>query len=113
MSTQFCRTGRQKVKNVTDWEDHHAQYVDMWNTQRHRRLEMDRTPDNEHAYNVYLEWLRREYRLVLKGAFSCEDVVDLLPGDGDIAFNNTIRETIGSNLDYAPLHDRVVCVHIS
>jgi len=85
----------------------------MWNNQRDHRREMDRTPDNEHAYSTYLEWLRREYRLVLRGALSHEDVLDLLPEDIDIEFNNSIRDTHGSHVEYAPLHDRVVRVHIS
>jgi hypothetical protein len=108
----LCRTSRQNNKNVTNWEDHHLMWVDMWNAQRNARVENDHTPDNdEEAYLRHLEWLRKEYRVIHKGAWTRADCLDVLPSEAaDGAFNNSIRETIGAHLDYGPLHDRVVCL---
>jgi hypothetical protein len=87
-------------------------WVDMWNAQRNARVETDHTPDNdEEAYLRHLEWLRKEYRVIHKGAWTRADCLDVLPSEAaDGAFNNSIRETIGAHLDYGPLHDRVVCL---
>ena len=41
-------------------------WVDMWNAQRNARVEDDHTPDNdEEAYLRHLEWLHKEYRVIL------------------------------------------------
>ena len=85
-------------------------WVDMWNAQRHARVETDQTPDiDEAAYLRHLEWIRKEYRVIHKGAWTRSDCLDVMPSEAaDGAFNNSIRETIGAHLDYGPLHDRVV-----
>lgn len=55
-----------------------------------------------------MEWIRKEYRVIHKGAWTRADCLDVLPSEAaDGAFNNSIRETIGAHLDYGPLHDRV------
>ena len=111
----LCRTSRQHNKNVINWEDHHLMWVDMWNAQRNARVEDDHTPDNdEGAYLRHLEWLHKEYRVILKGAWTRADCLEVMPSEAaDGAFNNSIRETIGAHLDYGPLHDRVVCLFVS
>ncbi|KAE8810252.1 hypothetical protein D1007_12978 [Hordeum vulgare] len=80
-------------------------WVDMWNA----RVENDQTPDtDEAAYLRHLEWMRTEYRVIHKAAWTRSDCLDLLPSEAaDAAFNNSIRETVGAHLDYGPLHDRV------
>jgi hypothetical protein len=87
-------------------------WVDMWNAQRNARVETDQTPDtDEAAYLRHLEWIRKEYRVIHKGAWTRSDCLDVMPSEAaDGAFNNSIRETIGAHLDYGPLHDRVVCL---
>ncbi|KAE8788650.1 hypothetical protein D1007_37218 [Hordeum vulgare] len=103
------RTNRQTNKSVINWEEHHMIWVDMWNAQRHARVENDHTLDtDEAAYLRHLEWMRTEYRVIHKGAWTRSDCLDLLPSEAaDAAFNNSIRETVGAHLDYGPLHDRV------
>ncbi|KAE8799108.1 hypothetical protein D1007_25581 [Hordeum vulgare] len=84
-------------------------WVDMWNAQRQHRVENDQTPDtDEAAYLRHLEWMRTEYRVIHKAAWTHSDCLDLLPSEAtDAAFNNSIRETVGAHLYYGPLHDRV------
>ena len=84
--------------------------MDMWNAQRQHRVENDETPDTaEAAYLRHLEWMRTEYRVIHKAAWTRSDCLDLPPSEAaDAAFNNSIRETVGAHLDYGPLHDRVV-----
>ncbi|KAE8786896.1 hypothetical protein D1007_39141 [Hordeum vulgare] len=103
------RTNRQTSKSVINWEEHHMIWVDMWNAQRHARVENDQTPDtDEAAYLRHLEWMHTEYRVIHKAAWTRSDCLDLLPsGAADATFNNSIRETVGAHLDYGPLHDRV------
>ncbi|KAE8772756.1 hypothetical protein D1007_55197 [Hordeum vulgare] len=103
------RTNRQSNKTVINWEEHHITWVDMWNAQRQHRVENDETPDtDEAAYLRHLEWMRTEYRVIHKAAWTRSDCLDLLPSEAaDAAFNNSIRETVGAHLDYGPLHDQV------
>ncbi|KAE8772724.1 transposon protein, putative, Mutator sub-class [Hordeum vulgare] len=79
------------------------------NAQRNARVKTDQTPDtHEVAYLRHLEWMRQEYRVIHKGAWTRSDCLDLLPSEAvDIVFNNSIRETVGAHIDYGPLHDRV------
>ncbi|KAI5014612.1 hypothetical protein ZWY2020_056002 [Hordeum vulgare] len=108
-SVKLHKTNRQSNKTVINWEEHHMTWVDMWNAQRQHRVENDETPDtDEAAYLRHLEWMRTEYRVIHKAAWTRSDCLDLLPSEAaDAAFNNSIRETVGSHLDYGPLHDRV------
>ncbi|KAE8819833.1 Serine/threonine-protein phosphatase 7 [Hordeum vulgare] len=103
------RTYRQSNKTVINWEEHHITWVDMWNAQRQHRVENDETPDtDEAAYLRHLEWMRTEYSVIHKAAWTRSDCLDLLPSEAaDAAFNSSIRETVGAHLDYGPLHDRV------
>ncbi|KAE8782729.1 hypothetical protein D1007_43879 [Hordeum vulgare] len=84
-------------------------WVDTWNAQRQHRVENDETPDtDEAAYLRHLEWMRTEYRVIHKAAWTRSDCLDLLPSEAaDAGLNNSIRETVGAHLDYGPLHDRV------
>ncbi|KAE8769401.1 hypothetical protein D1007_58994 [Hordeum vulgare] len=102
-------TNRQSNKTVINWEEHHITWVDMWNAQRQHRVENDETPDtDEAAYLRHLEWMRTEYKVIHKAAWTRSDCLDLLPSEAaDAAFNNSIRETVGAHLDYVPIHDRV------
>ncbi|KAE8775188.1 hypothetical protein D1007_52335 [Hordeum vulgare] len=108
-SVKLHKTNRQSNKTVINWEEHHITWVDMWNAQRQHRVENDETPDtDEVAYLRHLEWMRTEYRVIHKAAWTRSDCLDLLPSEAaDAAFNNSIRETVGAHLDYGPLHDRV------
>ncbi|KAE8773934.1 hypothetical protein D1007_53747 [Hordeum vulgare] len=108
-SVQLHKTNRQTNKSVINWEEHHMIWVDMWNAQRHARVENDQTPDTDETTCLrHLERMRTEYRVIHKAAWTRSDCLDLLPSEAvDAAFNNSIRETVGAHLDYAPLHDRV------
>ncbi|KAE8799297.1 hypothetical protein D1007_25428 [Hordeum vulgare] len=102
-------TNRQNNKSVINWEEHHIMWVDMWNAQTDARVETRQTPDTDEAtYLRRLEWIRKEYIVIHKGAWTRSDCLDLLPSEAaDGAFKNSIRETVGAHLDYGPLHDRV------
>ncbi|KAE8815586.1 hypothetical protein D1007_07057 [Hordeum vulgare] len=108
-SVKLHKTNRQSNKTVINWEEHHITWVDMWNAQRQHQVENDETPDtDEAAYLRHLEWMRTEYKVIHKAAWTHSDCLDLLPSEAvDAAFNNSIRETVGAHLDYGPLHDRV------
>ncbi|KAI5008106.1 hypothetical protein ZWY2020_009154 [Hordeum vulgare] len=108
-SVKLHKTNRQSNKTVINWEEHHITWVDMWNAQRQHQVENYETPDtDEAAYLRHLEWMRTEYRVIHKAAWTRSDCLDLLPSEAaDAAFNNSIRETVGAHLDYGPLHDRV------
>ncbi|KAE8790020.1 hypothetical protein D1007_35699 [Hordeum vulgare] len=108
-SVKLHKTNRQSNKTVINWEEHHMIWVDMWNAQRQHRVENDQTPHTyEAAYLRHLEWMRTEYRVIHKAAWTRSDCLDLLPSEAtDAAFNNSITETVGAHLDYGPLHDRV------
>uniref|UniRef100_A0A8I7B9N9 Aminotransferase-like plant mobile domain-containing protein n=1 Tax=Hordeum vulgare subsp. vulgare TaxID=112509 RepID=A0A8I7B9N9_HORVV len=108
-SVKLHKTYRQSNKTVINWEEHHITWVDMWNAQRQHRVENDETPDtDEAAYLRHLEWMRTEYSVIHKAAWTRSDCLDLLPSEAaDAAFNSSIRETVGAHLDYGPLHDRV------
>ncbi|KAE8782066.1 hypothetical protein D1007_44582 [Hordeum vulgare] len=105
--TGKVRTNRQNNKSAINWEEHHIMWVDMWNAERNARVETDQTHDTDEAtYLRHLEWIRKEYRVIHKGAWTRSDCLELLPSEAaDGAFNNTIRETVGAHLDYGPLHD--------
>ncbi|KAE8781037.1 hypothetical protein D1007_45746 [Hordeum vulgare] len=108
-SVKLHKTNRQSNKTAINWEEHHITWVDMWNAQRQHRVENDETPDTDEAsYLRHLEWMRTEYRVIHKAAWTRSDCLDLLPSEAaDAAFNNSIRETVGGHLHYGPLHDRV------
>ncbi|KAE8787490.1 hypothetical protein D1007_38548 [Hordeum vulgare] len=66
-------------------------------TLRNARVEIDQIPDtDEAAYLRHLEWIRKEFKVIHKGAWTRSDCLD-----------NSVRETIGAHLDYGRLHDRV------
>ena len=66
-------------------------WVDMWNAQRNARVEDDHTPDNdEGAYLRHLEWLRKEYRVILKGAWTRADCLELMPSEALIVHSTTL-----------------------
>ncbi|KAE8819948.1 hypothetical protein D1007_02126 [Hordeum vulgare] len=78
---------------LTYEQEHHIMSVDMWNAHRNARVETDQTPDtDEAAYLRHLDWIRKEYRVIHKCAWTCSDCLDLLSSDAaDGAFNNSIR----------------------
>uniref|UniRef100_A0A8I6YJU6 Aminotransferase-like plant mobile domain-containing protein n=1 Tax=Hordeum vulgare subsp. vulgare TaxID=112509 RepID=A0A8I6YJU6_HORVV len=68
-SVVLHKTNRQNNKSVINWEEHHIMWVDMWNAQRNTRVETDQTPDSDKAaYLRHLEWMRKEYKIIHKGA---------------------------------------------
>ncbi|KAE8766896.1 hypothetical protein D1007_61813 [Hordeum vulgare] len=103
------RTNQQTNNSVINWEEYHIMWVDMWNAQRNARFETDQTSDTDEATCLrHLEWMHKEYRVIHKGAWTRSDCLDLPPSEAaDVAFNNSIMETVGAHLDYGPLHDRV------
>jgi hypothetical protein len=84
----------------------------MWN-QRETLLESENRPHNESAYQKYLLWYGKRYRLKLKPGWTQEEWSELVSEDpstaeGYHAFNMAVRETQGSQVDYAPMHDELV-----
>ncbi|KAE8790348.1 hypothetical protein D1007_35304 [Hordeum vulgare] len=78
-SVKLHKTNRQSNKTVINWEEHRITWVDMWNAQRQHRVENDETPDtDEAAYLRHLEWMRTEYRVIHKAAWTRSDCLDLL-----------------------------------
>lgn len=73
-------------------------------------MEKERRPHNELQYQEHLNWLAGRYRLKLKPGWSREQVEELDREDGYMNFNLQARDNEGTQLDYAQLHDRVVCL---
>ncbi|KAE8815725.1 Alpha-L-arabinofuranosidase 1 [Hordeum vulgare] len=64
------------------------------------------------AEKNYLVWYAERYRLKLKPGWTREDWSELvsedpLAAEGYHAFNMVVRETGGSQVDYAPMHDEL------
>ncbi|KAE8779192.1 hypothetical protein D1007_47800 [Hordeum vulgare] len=78
-SVKLHKTNWQSNKTVINWEEHHMTWADMWNAQRQHRVENDQTTNtDEAAYLMHLEWMRTEYRVIHKAAWTRFDCLDLL-----------------------------------
>ncbi|KAI4977816.1 hypothetical protein ZWY2020_014370, partial [Hordeum vulgare] len=78
--------------------------------QREGFIENEERPHNDSACQEYLMWYAERYRLKLKLGWTREEWSELVSEDpsaaeGYHAFNMVVRETGGSQVDYAPMHD--------
>ncbi|KAE8815135.1 hypothetical protein D1007_07457 [Hordeum vulgare] len=81
-------------------------------SERERFIENKEIPHNDSAYQEYLVWYAERYRLKLKPGCTREEWSELVSEDpsaaeGYHAFNMVVRETGGSQVDYAPMHDEM------
>src|SRR4051812_11381496 len=83
----------------------------MWN-QRERLVHKKNRVHNDRLYEKHLEWLAQHYRLKLKPGWTREELIELDKETGYVKSTNDQRQLWGSYLDYAQLHDRVVCQHL-
>ncbi|KAE8817511.1 hypothetical protein D1007_04944 [Hordeum vulgare] len=75
-------------------------------------IDKENRPHNNSAYPNYLVWYVERYRLKLKPGWTREEWSELVSEDpsaveGYHAFNMAVRETGGSQVYYAPMHDEV------
>ncbi|KAE8799953.1 hypothetical protein D1007_24574 [Hordeum vulgare] len=80
--------------------------------QRETLIDKENRPHNDSAYQKYLVWYAERYRLKLKPGWTREEWSELVSEDpsaaeGYHAFNMAVRETGGSQVDYAPMHDEL------
>uniref|UniRef100_A0A8I6Z5S1 Aminotransferase-like plant mobile domain-containing protein n=1 Tax=Hordeum vulgare subsp. vulgare TaxID=112509 RepID=A0A8I6Z5S1_HORVV len=109
--TSLHRYSRRNNQDISDWAAKHQSWIAMWN-QRERLIEKVDRPHNDSAYEEYLVWYAEHYRLKLKPGWTREEWSELVSEDpsaaeGYHAFNLAVRETGGSQVDYAPMHDEL------
>uniref|UniRef100_A0A8I7B4D5 Aminotransferase-like plant mobile domain-containing protein n=1 Tax=Hordeum vulgare subsp. vulgare TaxID=112509 RepID=A0A8I7B4D5_HORVV len=110
--TSLHRYSRRNNQDISDWAVKHQSWIAMWN-QRERLIEKEDRSHNDSAYQEYLVWYAERYRLKLKPGWTREEWSELVSEDpsaaeGYHAFNMDVRETGGSQVDYAPMHDELV-----
>lgn len=72
-------------------------------------VEKERRQHSDSVYEEHLKWLARRYRLKLKPGWNRSELEELDRESGYMDFNVQTRDNEGTQLDYAQLHDRVVC----
>ncbi|XP_044985354.1 serine/threonine-protein phosphatase 7 long form homolog [Hordeum vulgare subsp. vulgare] len=102
---------RRNNQDTSDWAAKHHHRISMWN-QRATLIDKENRPHNDSAYQNYLVWYAERYRLKLKPGWTREEWSELVSEDpyaaeGYHAFNMVVRETGGSQVDYAPMHDEL------
>ncbi|KAI4977025.1 hypothetical protein ZWY2020_050632 [Hordeum vulgare] len=98
-------------QDLSDWAAKHQTCISMWN-QRETLIDKENKPHNDSAYQKYLVWYVERYRLKLKPGWTRQEWSELVSEDpsaaeGYHAFNMVVRETGGSQVDYAPMHDEL------
>ncbi|KAI5006248.1 hypothetical protein ZWY2020_033491, partial [Hordeum vulgare] len=126
--TSLHRYTRRNNRDISDWAAKHQTWIPMWN-QRERSIEKEDRPHNDSAYEKYLVWYAEHYSplsknsvssvnpliprgLKLKPGWTTEEWSKLVSEDpsateGYHAFNMDVRQTGGSQVDYAPMHDEL------
>ncbi|KAE8779077.1 hypothetical protein D1007_47962 [Hordeum vulgare] len=94
--TSLHRYTRRNNRDISDWAAKHQTWIPMWN-QRERSIEKEDRPHNDSAYEKYLVW-EEWSKLVSEDPSATE---------GYHAFNMDVRQTGGSQVDYAPMHDEL------
>ncbi|KAE8772606.1 hypothetical protein D1007_55371 [Hordeum vulgare] len=102
---------RRNNQDISDWAVKHHHVIAMWN-ERETLIDKENRPHNDSAYQKYLVWYADCYRLKLKPGWTREEWSELVSEDpsaaeGYHAFNMVVRETGGSQVDYAPMHDEL------
>ncbi|KAE8821726.1 hypothetical protein D1007_00133 [Hordeum vulgare] len=102
---------RRNNQDISNWVNKHHKWIDIWN-QRETLLELENRPHNDSAYQKYLVWYGKRYRLKLKPGWTKDERSELVSKDpsaaeGYHAFNMEVREIEGSQVDYAPMHDEL------
>ncbi|KAI4997490.1 hypothetical protein ZWY2020_052832 [Hordeum vulgare] len=110
--TSLHGLSRRNNQDISDWAAKHQTWIAMWN-QRVTLIDKENRPHNDSAYQKYLVWYAERYRLNLKPGWTREEWSELVSEDpyaaeGYHAFNMAVRETGGSQVDYAPMHDELV-----
>uniref|UniRef100_A0A8I7B5X9 Aminotransferase-like plant mobile domain-containing protein n=1 Tax=Hordeum vulgare subsp. vulgare TaxID=112509 RepID=A0A8I7B5X9_HORVV len=110
--TSLHRYSPRNNQDISDWAAKHQTWIAMWN-QRETLIEKEDRPHNDSAYQKYLVWYAERYRFKLKPGWTREEWFELVSEDPSVAegyhaFNMVVRETGGSQVDYAPMHDELV-----
>ena len=72
-------------------------------------MEKERRQHSDSLYEEHPKWLVGRYRLKLKPGWNRSELEELDRESGYMDFNVETRDNEGTQLDYAKLHDRVVC----
>ncbi|KAI4979891.1 hypothetical protein ZWY2020_016644 [Hordeum vulgare] len=110
--TKLHRFSRRNNQDISDWANKYHQWIVMWN-HRETLAESQNRPHKNSAYQEYLVWYGQHYQLKPKPGWTQEEWSELVLEDpsaaeGYHAFNMVVRETGGSQVDYAPMHDELV-----
>nr|AAP21405.1 putative mutator-like transposase [Oryza sativa Japonica Group] len=96
---------RRKNKKVTDWAYYHQDHITQW-----EKFEENGVPDqgqhNRTEFDLYLAWLHRTYRLVLRPAWTLADIADD-PEDVEEQNKYDTRTRLGTTVETGPVRDRV------
>ncbi|KAE8766615.1 hypothetical protein D1007_62135 [Hordeum vulgare] len=109
--TKLHRFSRRNNQDISDWANKHNHWIVMWN-QRETLVESENRPHNNSTDQKYLVWYGQRYRLKVKPGWTQEEWSELVSEDPSVAegyhaFNMVVRETVGSQVDYAPMHDEL------
>ncbi|KAE8781666.1 hypothetical protein D1007_45057 [Hordeum vulgare] len=110
--TRLHRFSRRNNQDISYCANKHNQWITMWN-QRETLVELENRPHNDSTYHKYLVWYGQRYRLKLMPDWTQEEWSELVSEDpsaaqGYHAFNMAVRGTVGSQVDYAPMHEELV-----
>nr|XP_025883237.1 serine/threonine-protein phosphatase 7 long form homolog [Oryza sativa Japonica Group] len=105
-SIDLHKVDRRKNKKVTDWAYYHQDHITQW-----EKFEENGVPDqgqhNGTEFDLYLAWLHRTYRLVLRPAWTLADIADD-PEDVEEHNEYDTRTRLGTTVETGPVCDRVV-----
>nr|AAG46156.1 putative Mutator protein [Oryza sativa Japonica Group] len=104
-SIDLHKVDRRKNKKVTDWAYYHQDHITQW-----EKFEENGVPDqgqhNGTEFDLYLAWLHRPYRLVLRPAWTLADIADD-PEDVEEQNEYDTRTRLGTTVETGPVRDRV------
>nr|ABA93972.1 transposon protein, putative, Mutator sub-class [Oryza sativa Japonica Group] len=104
-SIDLHKVDRRKNKKVTDWAYYHQDHITQW-----EKFEENGVPDqgqhNGTEFDLYLAWLHRTYRLVLRPAWTLADIADD-PEDVEEQNEYDTRTRLGTTVETGPVRDRV------
>nr|BAH80051.1 hypothetical protein [Oryza sativa Indica Group] len=100
-----CRVDRRKNKKVTDWAYYHQDHITQWEKFEENGV-TDQGQHNGTEFDLYLAWLHRTYRLVLRPAWTLADIADD-PEDVEEQNEYDTRTRLGTTVETGPVRDRV------
>ncbi|XP_015634768.2 serine/threonine-protein phosphatase 7 long form homolog [Oryza sativa Japonica Group] len=104
-SIDLHKVDLRKNKKVTDWAYYHQDHITQW-----EKFEENGVPDqgqhNGTEFDLYLAWLHRTYRLVLRPAWTLADIADD-PEDVEEQNEYDTRTRLGTTVETGPVRDRV------